>query len=294
MSLANEVTDHGVVHRLELHEDLDGAVSVILRHPIQPDSATVYAVNLLGHAERVYPQAAGELGWVLDEMPDCALLVIDNCELIGSWWLQPPEQPETLQDALSTLMLLRDSHAPLLNWEFRRWTRTLLRSYPYAALAWSFRLTEGRSVPIDPPDADRFAPVVRHLLQDWCPDKLCIDRLLASFQTANSSTYDKLAEGVIRAPLPVCRLIRATCDAVAQAETMTRIGWQPGSNREVLAFMGSQLGVHPGFLEGLGDQACNSEQGRDLLPIQEENLLTAMNLSVEYRRWLAGRLLTGA
>ena len=294
MSLAKEVTDHGVVHRLELYEDLDGAVSVILRHPIQPDSTTVYAVNLRGHAERVYPQAAGELGWVLDEVPDCALLVVNNCELIGSWWLQPPEQPETLQDALSTSMLLRDGHAPLLNWEFRRWTRTLLRSYPYAALAWSFRLTEGRSVPIDPPDADRFAPVVRHLLQDWHPDTLCIDRLLASFQDADSSTYDKLAESVIRTPLPVCRLIRATRDAMAQAETKARIGWQPQSNREALEFMGSQLGVHPGFLEGLGDQICNSEQGGNLLPIQEENLLTAMNLSVEYRRWLAGRFLTGA
>ena len=291
--LADHVTDHGAIRNLDLLEQLDGVVSVELRHALSPDAVAVYAVNQSGRPERVHPVPADELTWLLDRTPDCALLIANRNEWIGSWWLQPPEQPTTIQEAFHLLMLLRDSRAPALQREFRRWVSNLIRTFPCAAAVWLLGIAEGTPFPVHTPDADGFASVVRNLLQTWQPDRGSADYLLQSLQKADAAGYDKLTEYVLRAPVPCVRIIRATHDDAARTAILDRLGRPSKASPRILEFMGIQLGVHSAFLKQLGDQACQAESTGVWQSLPEENLLTAMNLSVEYRRWLADRLLTG-
>ncbi|MXZ42753.1 MAG: hypothetical protein F4Z18_13530 [Caldilineaceae bacterium SB0666_bin_21] len=291
MTLVREVTEHGVVQDLE--QAGEGGC-LVLRYALPHVSGVqVYAVSLDGRTERIIPQPVDERHWALDAFPECAVLIVDRKDVIGSLWLEPPDlvHPDSIA---SVLMLLRDGCAPLLNREFRRCARNLLDDHPAAALWWLFGLTEGQALDIHPPDADGFAHVARNLLLEWSPDIRSRDFMAASLDQGTGETWDKLALAAMRFPLPVARLVRSADNAAARSEIAKRVGWQAVAGGETLEFMGRQLGVHPNFLATLGDLACDYALGTGtLFSVQEENLLTAMNLSAEYRRWLAGRLLTG-
>ena len=56
--------------------------------------------------------------------------------------------------------------------------------------------------------------------------------------------------------------------------------------------IGWQFDVDSGFLERLGRIANDGLRGQPIPSVQRQNLLVAMNLSGDFRRWLAGRLIS--
>jgi len=106
----------------------------------------------------------------------------------------------------------------------------------------------------------------------------------------------RVADAAQRLPVPTARLAAAVfsdepLNQRMQGALLEALGWAPRSSAEILNEIGSQFGVDGGFLERLGQDARARERGQRVSGVQQQNLLVAMNLSGDFRRWLAGRLL---
>ena len=295
--LADSVTSHGMVRDLNDDDGFGGAAFVTLRQPVDLREVQVFGIDRNGIVESVTPTATGEQSWILDEPPENALVLAYRDELIGAWWRRPPLRPQSTEDAVRTLRLLRDSLAPLLSHSYSRWARSVLASEPAAALAWLFELNTERALPVTSPLPDDFAPVVRELLDGWEPDGTSITYMAEALREPSDRSVAALADACQRAPVPATRLLgsvfrdRGLRQRVRGA-LLEALGWGPGSNTTVLNEIGWQFGIDGGFLERLGGIANHWARGPHINELQRQNLLVAMNLSGDFRRWLAGRVIS--
>ena len=297
LELARSVTVHGLVRDLDDDDAFGGAALVTLRQPVDLHEVTVFGIDRNGVVEDVKPTTTGEQSWILDEPPENALVLAYGDEWIGAWWRRPLLRPQSTEDAVRLLRLLRDSLAPLLSQSYSRWARNALASEPAAALAWLFESSTESSLPVRSPLPDEFAPVARELLDTWEPDKTSVAYTTEALRDPSDQSIAALVDACQRAPVPTARLLglvfrdRGVGHRVRGA-LLEGLGWGSGSSTDVLNEIGWQFGVDGGFLERLGGIANDWARGTHFNELQRQNLLVAMNLSGDFRRWLAGRLIS--
>lgn len=294
--LADAVTSRGVI--LDLNDDdFEGAALVTLRQPVDLAEIEVVVISRDGAVGDIGPTPTGERSWALDASPENALVTVYGGEWIGSWWQRPPVPPQSAEDTVRLMGLLRDARAPLLSPDYVGWTRGALRAHPVGALAWLFNLGEARGLSVVPPEPDDFAPVVRELLDGWEPDGTCGAHLAGALHNASEESIEGLAEAALRAPVPTARLLISAFEDSGlrqrvRGTLLETLGWGDASSAGVLNEIGWQFDVDSGFLERLGRIANDRLRGQPIPAMQRQNLLVAMNLSGDFRRWLAGRLIS--
>ena len=297
MLLADTVSSHGVIQ--DVDNGGSGLASIILRQAVDLGEVSVIGIDHGGGLEPLQPSATGERSWALDAYPENALAIVFRGELLGAWWQRPLMLPKSDEEAARALTLLRDAAAPLLSTAYDGWVRNALHRQPAGALAWLFNLHLPGSFPADPPLADEFDPAARELLDSWRPDLACTAWLTQALKQLGGEPINTLANTAQRLPVPTARLAAAAFSDESlkqrmQGALLDALGWEAGSSAEILNEIGWQFGVDGGFLERLGREARGREQGQRISALQRQNLLIAMNLSGDFRRWLAGRLIAEA
>ena len=295
LTLADAVMSRGVIHDMDANEDFGGAALVTLRQPVDLTETRVVGIGRDGAVGDIEPNPAGERSWVIEALPDNALAVMHGTEWIGAWWRRPPAPPASAADAVRRMGLLRDARAPLLSDRYAEWVRRSLSSHPVSGLSWLIGLPNAAS-PAAPPIADEFAHVMRELLDEWQPDDTCAAEIVRALQAVGEEAVSRLAETAFLAPAPTARLLTFAFEDTrlrrrVREALLEALGWSGGSSADMLAEIGWQFGVDGGFLEHLGRVAKDRLRGRAATPLQRQNLLVAMNLSGDFRRWLAGHLI---
>jgi len=293
--LADAVTSRGVV--LDLNDDdFEGAALITLRQPVDLAEVEVVGIDRDGSVEDIQPTPTGERSWALEASPENALVALYGGEWIGAWWKRPPAPPQSAEDTVRLMGLVRDARAPLLSLDYVGWARGALHAHPVGALAWLFKLGEARAFSAVPPEPDDFAPVVRELLDGWEPDGTSVGHLARALRDMSEESIEGLADAALLAPVPTARLLMSVFDDSrlrqrVRGALLETLGWGDASSAGVLNEIGWQFDVDSGFLEGLGRIANDRLHGQPIPAVQRQNLLVAMNLSGDFRRWLAGRLI---
>lgn len=294
--LADAVTSRGAI--LDLNDDdFEGAALVTLRQPVDLAEVEVVGIDREGIVRDIQPIPTGERSWALDTPPENALVTVYGEEWIGAWWQRPPAPPQSAADTVRLMGLVRDARAPLLSPAYVGWTRAALHAHPAGALAWLFNLQEARALSVVPPEPDDFAPVVRDLLDGWEPDGTSVAHLAQALHDASEESIEGLADAALRAPVPTARLLISVFEDFGLRQRvwgalLDTLGWGDASSAGVLSEIGWQFDVDSGFLEHLGRIANDRLSGQPIPAVQRQNLLVAMNLSGDFRRWLAGRLIS--
>ena len=296
LPLADAVTSRGVI--LDMNDDdFGGAALVTLRQPVDLGEVKVFGIDRGGAVDDIRPTPTGERSWVIEASPENALAIVYRDEWIGAWWRRPPGPPQSAEGAVHLMRLLRDARAPLLSPDYGGWARGALRAHPASALVWLFNLSEAGTLSAAPPEPDDFAPVVRDLLDGWEPDRLCVAHLARALRDSSEESIEGLADTALRAPAPTARLLRSVFEDSGlrrrvRGAILEALGWGDASSAGVLHEIGWQFDVDSGFLERLGRLANDGLRGQPIPRMQRQNLLVAMNLSGDFRRWLAGRLIS--
>lgn len=291
LRLANSVTSHGVIQNVDGEEPF----YLILRRPIDHEEATVFGIDRNGELEALEPYPTGERSWLFESLPENGLAITVAGELIGSWWTRPPLLPESSEKALRLSRLLRRCGVPLLSPGFRSSTFNLVSTHPSIALAWMLDVNLKSDFPVSSAAKDRFSPVARELLDRWQADTLCIGYFAATLQERTSALIRDVAAVAIGYPVQLARLLNAASSASLVPEGLRQripeeLGWNGRSEIGTLSNISDQFRVDERFLQRLADDALRREQGESLSDIQSQNLLVAMNLSGDFRRYLAGRM----
>ncbi len=296
LPLADAVTSRGVI--LDMNDDdFGGAALVTLRQPVDLGEVRVFGIDRSGAVDDIRPTPTGERSWVIEVPPENALAIVYGEEWIGAWWRRPPVPPQSAEGAVHLIGLLRDARAPLLSPDYGGWARGALRAHPASALVWLFNLSEAETFSAAPPEPDDFAPVVRDLLDGWEPDRTCVAHLARTLRDSSDEFIEGLADTALRAPAPTARLLSSVfADSGLRRRVrgalLEALGWGDASSAGVLNEIGWQFDVDSRFLERLGRLANDGSRGQPILRVQRQNLLVAMNLSGDFRRWLAGRLIS--
>lgn len=292
LRLTDSVTSHGVIQNVDGEEPF----YLILRRPIDHEEAKVFGIDRNGELETLEPYPTGERSWLFESLPENGLEITVAGELVGSWWMRSPLLPESSEEALGRSLLLRRCGALLLSPGFRASTFNLVATHPSVALAWMLDLSLDSDFPISSAAAEDFAPVAKELLDKWQPDPLCLGYFAATLQERTSEVIRGAATMAARYPVQVARLLNAaTAASLFPGEVRGRIleelGWNGRSEIGTLINISNQFRVDEGFLQRLADDALRREQDESLKGVQSQNLLVAMNLSGDFRRYLAGRML---
>ena len=294
--LADSVTSRGVIQDLN-EDDLGDVPYVTLRHAIDLSEVNVYAIDRNGIVEKIEPTPTGERSWILDKPPENALVVVYRDELIGARWRRPLAQPESFEDAVRMTRLVRNTSAPLLSGSYASWVRGVLNAKPAAALVWLFEPSTVGAPSVAPPLPEDLAPVVRELLDEWEPDSVSIAHMAKALHGMSDKSIKALADICQRVPVPASRLLVAAFGDAAlrrklRGSLLDALGWGGPSSATILDEIGWQFNVDGRFLERLARIANDRERACQVPDLQRQNLLVAMNLSGDYRRWLAGHLIS--
>jgi len=297
LTLVDVVTSHGVVQDVVTDDGFGGQALVILRSTLDRTEVRFIGIDRNGAIENLDPVPTGERSLALEVPPENALAIVYEDELIGSWWWRPPVQPRTALESVRLLALLRDAAAPLLSPTFEGWSRRALQIEPAGALAWLFDLRVGASFAAAPSPSEEFDPVARELLDSWEPDQVCVVELGQAVREVSEESIGRLVDVAQRFPVPAARLLISAFNdrqmrQRLRAPLLDALGWSDGSSADVLNEIGWQFDVAGGFLEHLGKVANDRNRGQVIHGIQRRNLQVAMNLTGDFRRWLAGRLIS--
>ena len=292
LRLTESVSSHGVIQNVDGEEPF----YLILRRPVDHEEAKVLGIDRNGELETLEPYPTGERSWLFESLPENGLAITVAGELIGSWWMRPTLLPESPEEALVRALLLRRCGAPLLSPSFRASTFNLVATHPSIALAWLLDISLDADLPVSSVTADDFAPVVRELLDKWQPDSPCLDYFAATLEDRTSEVIRGVTSIAVRYPVQVARLLNAATSASlfpgeVRGRILEELGWNGQSEIGALINISNQFRVDEGFLQRLADDALRREQGERLSGTQSQNLLVAMNLSGDFRRYLAGRMI---
>ena len=292
LRLADSVTSNGVIQNIDGEEPF----YLILRRPVDHGEAMVFGIDRSGELEPLEPYPTGDRSWLFESLPENGIAITVAGELIGSWWIRPPSLPESSTQALHRALLLRLCGAPLLSPDFKASTFNLVSTHPLAPLAWLLDLRSNSDFPVASAATDDFSPAARELLDRWRPDALCLPYFAETLQEGTSEVVRRIATVATSYPVQVARLLNAATSASLlpkqlRGQILEELGWDGRSENGTLTNISNQFRVDERFLQRLADDALKREQGESLRRIQSQNLLVAMNLSGDFRRYLAGRML---
>lgn len=292
LRLTDSVTSNGVIQNVDGEEPF----YLILRRPVDHEEAMVFGIDRNGELEPLEPYPTGERSWLFESLPENGIAITVAGELIGSWWMRPLSLPESSEEALRRAQLLRLCGAPLLSPGFRGPAFNLATTHPSVALGWLLDLRLDSDSPVSGTATDNFSPTGRELLDRWRPDALCLRYFAATLQEGTSQVMRGVATLATSYPVQVARLLSAATSASLlpkqiRSRILEELGWNGRFEIGTLTNISNQFRVDERFLQRLADDALKREQGESLEGIQSKNLLVAMNLSGDFRRYLAGRML---